>query len=94
MAPSLRTACIRLLFTSKPRPRFAPAGLFLVMYALGRLTVEFWRLPDEHIGYLYGGWLTMGHLLTLPMLIAGLALLSLAYRRGEPSGNERTTERR
>jgi phosphatidylglycerol:prolipoprotein diacylglycerol transferase len=51
-------------------------------------------LPDEHIGYLYGGWLTMGHLLTLPMLIAGLALLSLAYRRNETSGNERTVERR
>jgi hypothetical protein len=36
----------------------------------------------------------MGHLLTLPMLIAGLALLSLAYRRGQTSGNERVAERR
>jgi phosphatidylglycerol:prolipoprotein diacylglycerol transferase len=57
------------------------------MYALGRLTVEFWRLPDAHIGYLAGGWLTMGHLLTLPMLLAGGVLLALAYRRGESSGN-------
>ncbi|MFM7707940.1 MAG: prolipoprotein diacylglyceryl transferase [Gammaproteobacteria bacterium] len=76
-------------FTAKPRPRLAPSGLFLVMYALGRLTVEFWRMPDPHIGYLYGGWLTMGHLLTLPMLLIGLALLAVAYRRGEASGNLR-----
>jgi phosphatidylglycerol:prolipoprotein diacylglycerol transferase len=57
------------------------------MYALGRLTVEFWRLPDAHIGYLAGGWLTMGHVLTLPMLVAGVLLMVLAYRRGEVSGN-------
>jgi phosphatidylglycerol:prolipoprotein diacylglycerol transferase len=46
-------------------------------------------MPDEHIGYLYGGWLTMGHLLTLPMLLAGIALMAIAYRRGEASGNFR-----
>jgi len=85
----LLLAAVLWWFTAKPRPRLAPAGLFLVMYALGRLTVEFWRLPDEHIGYLYGGWLTMGHLLTLPMLVAGLVLMAVAYRRGEASGNFR-----
>jgi phosphatidylglycerol:prolipoprotein diacylglycerol transferase len=51
------------------------------------LIVEFWRLPDAHIGYLAGGWLTMGHVLTLPMLLAGVALLLIAYRRNAPSGN-------
>jgi len=39
------------------------------------------RLPDAHIGYLAFGWLTMGQLLTLPMLIGGVVLLALAYRR-------------
>lgn len=87
----LLLAIVLWWFTSKPRPRLAPSGLFLVMYGLGRLTVEFWRMPDAHIGYLYGGWLTMGHLLTLPMLLAGLALMVLAYRRGEASGNFRAT---
>ncbi|NBU24616.1 MAG: prolipoprotein diacylglyceryl transferase [Gammaproteobacteria bacterium] len=87
----LLLAIVLWWFTSKPRPRLAPSGLFLVMYGLGRLTVEFWRMPDAHIGYLYGGWLTMGHLLTLPMLLAGLALMALAYRRGEASGNLRAT---
>jgi phosphatidylglycerol:prolipoprotein diacylglycerol transferase len=74
-------------FTSKPRLRLAPAGLFLVIYAAFRIFVEFLRLPDAHIGYLAFGWLTMGQLLSLPMLIAGLAMLAWAHRRNEHSGN-------
>ena len=79
-------------FTSKPRPRLAPAGLFLIMYGAGRFIVEFWRMPDEHLnpaehGYLFGGWFTMGMLLTLPMLLVGIALMIMAYKRREPSGN-------
>lgn len=85
----LLLALVLWVFTSKSRPRLAPSGLFLVMYALGRLTVEFWRLPDAHIGYLAGGWLTMGHVLTAPMLLAGIVLLLIAYRRNESSGNLR-----
>jgi phosphatidylglycerol:prolipoprotein diacylglycerol transferase len=74
-------------FTSTPRPRLAPSGLFLVLYGASRFLVEFWRVPDAHIGYLAGGWLTMGQLLSLPMLLAGLALLVIAYRDPRPSGN-------
>ena len=74
-------------YTSKPRPRMAPAGLFLVIYSMARITVEFWRLPDEHLGYLAGGWVTMGMLLSLPMLLIGSTLLFMAYRRREASGN-------
>jgi len=74
-------------FTSKPRARLAPSGLFLAAYATFRMIVEFWRLPDAHIGYLAFGWLTMGQLLSLPVLIAGLAMLAWARRRAERSGN-------
>jgi phosphatidylglycerol:prolipoprotein diacylglycerol transferase len=74
-------------FTSGPRPRLAPAGLFLVLYAIFRFAVEFVRVPDADIGYLAFGWLTMGQLLSLPVLIAGLAMLAFAYTRREPSGN-------
>jgi len=74
-------------YTSKPRPQMAPAGLFLVLYSLARITVEFWRVPDQHINYLAGGWLTMGILLTLPMLLIGLTLMFMAYRRNQSSGN-------
>jgi len=83
----LLVAIVLWWFTAKDRPRLAPSGLFLIMYAFGRLTVEFWRLPDAHIGYLAGGWFTMGHLLTLPMLVVGIALMVIAYRRGDASGN-------
>ena len=74
-------------FTSKPRARFAPSGLFMVLYGITRFGIEFVRVPDEHIGYLAGGWFTMGQLLSLPMIAVGIALLVFAYRRREPSGN-------
>ena len=74
-------------FTRRPRPRLAPSGLFLLCYGLSRFAVEFVRVPDEHIGYLAGGWLTEGQLLSLPMIVAGVGLLAWAYRRAEPSGN-------
>ena len=74
-------------FTSKPRPRLAPSGLFLTGYATFRFLVEFVRLPDAHIGYLAFGWLTMGQLLSLPMLGIGLAMLAWAAKRREASGN-------
>jgi phosphatidylglycerol:prolipoprotein diacylglycerol transferase len=74
-------------FTSKPRARLAPSGLFLTGYAAFRILVEFVRVPDVDIGYLAFGWLTMGQLLSLPMLAAGLAMLAWASLRRLPSGN-------
>jgi phosphatidylglycerol:prolipoprotein diacylglycerol transferase len=74
-------------FTARPRPRLAPSGLFLIVYGAARCTVESVRLPDANIGYLVGGWLTMGMLLSLPMIVIGCAMLLYAYRRNQPSGN-------
>lgn len=74
-------------FTSRPRPKFAPSGLFLTLYAVFRMAVEFVRVPDADIGYLAFGWLTMGQVLSLPVLAAGLWMLAFAYTRREPSGN-------
>jgi phosphatidylglycerol:prolipoprotein diacylglycerol transferase len=79
-------------FTSRPRPRLAPSGLFLAVYGLARFLVEFVRVPDEHIGYLAGGWFTEGQLLSLPMIIVGLAFLAWAYRARVPSGNYVTAQ--
>jgi phosphatidylglycerol:prolipoprotein diacylglycerol transferase len=73
--------------TQKPRPRYFASALFLAGYALARMSVEFVRVPDIQIGYLAGGWLTMGQLLSLPMLATGLVLAWLAATRREPSGN-------
>jgi phosphatidylglycerol:prolipoprotein diacylglycerol transferase len=74
-------------FTSKPRPRLAPSGLFLLIYGLSRFMIEFVRVPDEHIGYLAGGWFTMGQALSLPMIVVGAILMTVAYRQRVPSGN-------
>jgi phosphatidylglycerol:prolipoprotein diacylglycerol transferase len=74
-------------FTSKPRPRLAPTGLFLAVYGCARFAVEWVRLPDANIGYLVGDWLTMGMLLTLPMILVGVIVMLYAYRRAQPSGN-------
>ena len=58
------------------------AGLFGVWYAVSRILVEFVRLPDAQIGYLLGtGWMTMGQVLSLPVLAAGLALMAYALVR-------------
>jgi len=56
-------------------------GTFLVMYGSVRIFAEFFREPDSQLGFLMGNWLTMGMLLSLPMVIAGTVVLWLAYRR-------------
>jgi phosphatidylglycerol:prolipoprotein diacylglycerol transferase len=75
------------LFSSRPRPRLAISGLFLIIYGTSRFFLEFWRLPDEHIGYLWDGWLTMGQVLSFPMVITGIIFMLYAYRARTPSGN-------
>ncbi len=69
-------------FGRKPRPRMALSALFLLGYGLFRTLVEFVRLPDAHIGYLYGsGWITQGMVLSQPMWLAGAAMLLWSYRK-------------
>jgi phosphatidylglycerol:prolipoprotein diacylglycerol transferase len=74
-------------FARKPRPSGAVVGLALLWYGIVRFLIEFVRLPDQQIGYLAGDWFTMGQLLSLPMIIAGAALLLYAGLRPRPSGN-------
>lgn len=69
-------------FSSKPRPAGAVTGLFGVGYGVFRIIAEFFRQPDAHLGYLAFGWLTMGQLLSLPLVIAGIMIMVWAYRRG------------
>ena len=59
----------------------------LAWYALVRIGVEFVRVPDAQIGYLMQDWLTMGQVLSWPMLVAGLWLLLQGRLQGQPSGN-------
>lgn len=68
-------------FSARPRPRWAVAGMFALLYGLFRFLVEFVREPDAHLGVLALGWMSMGQILSLPLLLVGLLLLLHAYRR-------------
>ncbi len=69
-------------FSKKPRPTMAVSGLFAVCYGVFRMSVETVRLPDAHIGYLWGtNFLTMGMVLSLPLIVIGAIFLWWAYRK-------------
>ena len=70
-------------FSRKPRPRYAVSGLFLLLYGSFRFLVEFVRVPDVQLGYLAFGWLTMGQVLSLPLIALGL--LGLWLSRSAPT---------
>jgi phosphatidylglycerol:prolipoprotein diacylglycerol transferase len=61
------------------RPGFV-AGLFVTGYGLSRIFAEYFREPDAQLGYLAGGWLTMGMVLSLPMVLAGLWAIATARK--------------
>ncbi len=69
------------LFSARRPPQMAVSGLFLLCYGVFRFLIELVRMPDAHIGYLAFGWVTMGQVLSAPMILFGLLLLFLAYRR-------------
>ena len=54
---------------------------FLIFYSIFRFVVEFVRVPDMHIGYIWNDWLTMGQILTTPMMFIGLIILFMSERR-------------
>lgn len=74
------------VYSARPRPTMAVSGMFLLFYGIFRFSIEFFRVPDSHMGeggYLAFGWLTTGQVLTMPMILIGLALIVVAYSRGK-----------
>ncbi|MCZ6804392.1 MAG: prolipoprotein diacylglyceryl transferase, partial [Proteobacteria bacterium] len=69
------------IYSAKPRPKMAVSGLFLLGYGIFRFGVEFVREPDAHLGYLAFEWVTMGQVLSSPMIILGIVLLIWAYKK-------------
>lgn len=67
-------------YASKPRAQGRVSGLFLIIYSISRFLVEGLREPDPQLGYLAFDWLTMGQVLSLPMLIIGIWL----WKRATP----------
>lgn len=67
-----------------PLPQGSFLGSFLCLYGVFRFLIEFVRQPDAQLGYLWGDWLTMGQLLSAPLVLAGIALLVFAYKKRLP----------
>lgn len=72
--------CILYVVSMKPRPRYLISGLFALFYGIFRFGVEFVREPDAQLGYLAWGWLTMGQVLSLPLIAIGLVWILMSRR--------------
>ena len=76
---------LQVLSRKKPLlPQGTFMGVFVMGYGIVRFLVEFVRVPDAQLGYLLGGVITMGQLLSLPLVIAGLALVIFARHCNRP----------
>ncbi len=73
-------------FSSVTRPRMVVSGTFAILYGSFRFFIEFFREPDLHIGFIAFDWLTMGQLLSLPMVIVGFSLVVFAYNNKSLTG--------
>lgn len=80
-------------FSKKPRPRMAISGLFLLCYGVFRTFAECFRQPDPQLGFLAWGWLTMGQLLSFPMILCGIWILWKVYGKKSLSKSESVSAR-
>lgn len=75
-----------ILFFYRKRQRFEGEliALYAILYGSARFIAEFWRQPDIQLGYICCGWMTMGQILSLAMIAAGLFIYGVLYRRSAP----------
>ena len=76
-----------LFLLSRKQPPFSQgtyAGAFMLGYGICRFAVEFIREPDVQLGYLWGNWLTMGQVLSVPLILIGIGLLIYAWKTKRP----------
>ncbi len=70
------------IFSAKPRAAGAVSGLFLVCYGAFRFIVEFFREPDAHLSFVAFDWVTMGQVLSVPVIVLGLVVLMISRTLG------------
>ena len=76
---------MQVLSRRKPvLPQGTFLGVFVLGYGIVRFLIEFVRVPDAQLGYLFGGVITMGQILSLPLIVAGAALIWYAHRKKRP----------
>lgn len=59
------------------------SGLFLILYSSSRIFVEQFREPDEQIGFLFHHNITMGQVLSLPIICAGFIIILFAFKKNK-----------
>lgn len=80
-------------FRKPPFPRGSFIGAFLILYGIFRILIEFVREPDVQLGYLAFGWVTMGQVLSLPLIVAGVAIVIYAIKTKHPQKGVRKGDR-
>ena len=73
------------IYSKKPRPIGYVSGLFLILYGSFRLIAEGFRQPDLQLGFIAFNWLTMGQLLSIPMVLLGVGLFFVNGKRTKAS---------
>ncbi len=68
-------------YSSKPRPLGTTSALFLVGYGIARFSAEFVRQPDAQLNFIFGDWMTMGHVLSTPMIIGGIIMFAICSKQ-------------
>ncbi|MCW9004338.1 MAG: prolipoprotein diacylglyceryl transferase [Gammaproteobacteria bacterium] len=69
------------LVSSKSTPRMMVSAVFMIGYGTFRFITEFFRMPDDHIGFTTFGWMTRGQQLSIPMILFGLFLIYLIKKK-------------
>lgn len=69
------------IMSTKKRPEKTISAWFLIGYGGFRFLIEFFREPDRHLGFIAFDWMTMGQLLSLPMVLFGIGLLIYSYKK-------------
>ena len=68
------------IFSRKPRPRMAVGGMFALLYGSARFFTEYFRTPDYEVHFA-GITISAGQMLSVPLIILGIVMLILAYRK-------------
>lgn len=77
--------------SNPPRPRGTFFGTFLILYGIFRTCIEFVRVPDAQLGYLFGtSWVTMGMCLSIPLVLIGIIVLLSCHRANLPQEGRRS----
>ena len=81
MGEGLLLFAYMLFISKKTKPTMNISGHFLIGYGFIRFSTEFFRTPDQHIGFALFEMLTRGQLLSIPMIAIGLFLIYYSYKR-------------